>query len=237
MKLESLIAKRLGVGARQARLLLREGRVKVGSGVERDFRRTVTRFDSIDCDGATVQSGLERLRILLHKPAGILSATSDPVHRTVLDLVDHPDRGTLHLAGRLDRSSTGLVLLTNDGRWSASLTDPAGGIEKVYLVGTDRPVPEEAVTRFAEGFWFATEGLTTLPARLEILSPQLVRVSLREGRYHQIKRMFHRLNGIRLTSLHRVRIGPYELPDDLAPGQWRRLDLRESVANPSPGID
>ncbi len=61
---------------------------------------------------------------MLHKPAGILSATSDPVHRTVLDLIDHPDKATLHLAGRLDRSSTGLVLLSNDGRWSGALTLP-----------------------------------------------------------------------------------------------------------------
>ena len=77
------------------------------------------------------------------------------------------------------------------------------------------------MARFAEGFWFATEGLTTRPARLEILEERLARVTLVEGRYHQIKRMFHRLDGIRLTSLHRERVGPYLLPDDLAPGQWR----------------
>lgn len=223
MKLEDFIAKRLGTGTRGARALLLEGRVTVGGMVTTDHRLAVSRFEEVLCDGAIVQAATERLRLMLHKPAGILSATTDPVHRTVLDLIDHPDKNTLHLAGRLDRSSTGLVLLTNDGTWSESLSDPAAKVEKVYLVGTDRPIPAEAVTRFAEGFWFATEGLTTKPARLEILDECLARVTLVEGRYHQLKRMFHRLDGIRLTSLHRERIGPHLLPKDLAPGQWRAI--------------
>lgn len=221
MKLEDLIAKRLGVGTRGARALILGGRVAVAGEIAVDHRREISRFDEVLCEGAVVQAAMKRLHLMLHKPAGILSATSDPVHRTVLDLIDHPDKDTLHLAGRLDRSSTGLVLLTNDGRWSEALSDPATKVEKVYLVGTDRPIPMEAVERFAEGFWFATEGLTTRPAHLEILEECLARVTLVEGRYHQIKRMFHRIDGIRLTSLHRVRIGPHELPGDLAAGQWR----------------
>lgn len=221
MKLEDLIAKRLGVGTRGARALILGGRVAVAGEIAVDHRREISRFDEVLCEGAVVQAAMKRLHLMLHKPAGILSATSDPVHRTVLDLIDHPDKDTLHLAGRLDRSSTGLVLLTNDGRWSEALSDPATKVEKVYLVGTDRPIPMEAVERFAEGFWFATEGLTTRPAHLELLEECLARVTLVEGRYHQIKRMFHRIDGIRLTSLHRVRIGPHELPGDLAAGQWR----------------
>lgn len=221
MKVEDLIGKRLGIGVRKARALLLEGRVAVGGVITTDHRHEVSRFESVVCDGAIIQPETRRLRLMLHKPAGILSATSDPVHRTVLDLIDLPHKNTLHLAGRLDRSSTGLVLLTNDGAWSSSLSDPAEKIEKVYLVATDRPIPAEAVTRFAEGFWFATEHLTTQPARLELLDECLARVTLVEGRYHQIKRMFHRLDGIRLTSLHREQIGPHRLPEDLAPGQWR----------------
>lgn len=223
LKLEDLIAKRLGVGTRGARALLQGGRVAVSGVMITDHRLEISRFDEVVCEGAIIQPATQRLHLMLHKPGGILSATSDPVHRTVLDLIDHPDKTSLHLAGRLDRSSTGLVLLTNDGRWSEALSDPATKVEKVYLVGTDRRIPDEAVDRFAEGFWFATEGLTTRPAHLEILEECLARVTLVEGRYHQIKRMFHRLDGIRLTSLHRVRIGPYELPDDLAPGQWRAI--------------
>ncbi len=194
---------------------------------EHDHRREVSRFDEVSVGTKILQQALPRLYVMLHKPAGILSATSDPVHRTVLDLIDHPDKDTLHLAGRLDRSSTGLVLLTNDGTWSESLTLPGRKVEKVYLVETNQDIPQEAVSRFAEGFHFSTEGITTLPAKLEILSPRKARVSLYEGRYHQIKRMFHRIDGIRLISLHRVQIGGISLPDDLAPGKWRLLTVHE----------
>lgn len=194
---------------------------------EHDHRREVSRFDEVTAGGKILQQALPRLYLMFHKPAGILSATSDPVHRTVLDLIDHPDKDTLHLAGRLDRSSTGLVLLTNDGTWSESLTLPGRKVEKVYLVETNQNIPEEAVSRFAEGFHFPTEDITTLPAKLEILSPRKARVILCEGRYHQIKRMFHRIDGIRLTSLHRVQIGGISLPGDLLPGNWRFLTVPE----------
>jgi 16S rRNA pseudouridine516 synthase len=237
MRIDSLLAKRLGFGTRGARARIAEGSVLVDGVPALDPRLEVSRFERIECEGALVEPGMERLHLMLHKPAGILSATSDPVHRTVLDLVVHPDKTTLHLAGRLDRSSTGLVLLSNDGRWSESLTRPGNKVEKSYLVETDRPIPPGAVERFAEGFFFATENLTTKPARLDLLSERRARVTLSEGRYHQIKRMFHRLDGIRLVSLHRDRIGPYRLPDDLAPGEWRRIDPSASVTAGPDGND
>lgn len=240
MKLEDFISKRLQLGRRSARALILDGKVTHRGDPTEDHRREVTRFDEVAVAGEIIQPALPRLYLMLHKPVGILSATSDREHRTVLDLIDHPDKATLHLAGRLDRSSTGLILLSNDGEWSESLTLPGRKVEKSYLVETDRPIPAEAVERFAEGFHFLTEGITTLPALLEILAPQRARVTLHEGRYHQIKRMFHRLDGIRLRSLHRDRIGPLSLPIDLPPGQWRPLtgaELDAFAEPPSSGID
>jgi len=230
LKLEDFISKRLAIGRRTARARILAGEVRFCGEPADDHRREVTRFDEVIVGGEIIQRSLPRLYLMLHKPAGILSATSDREHRTVLDLIDHPDKDTLHLAGRLDRSSTGLILLSNDGEWSESLTLPGRKVEKSYLVGTDRPIPPGAVARFAEGFHFPTEGITTLPARLEILAPDRARVILHEGRYHQIKRMFYRLDGIRLRSLHRERIGPLALPDDLPPGQWRHLSAEELTA-------
>jgi len=234
VKLEDFIAKHLAIGRRTARARIVAGEVTLCGAVTCDHRREVTRFDEVTVAGEILQRSLPRLYLMLNKPAGILSATTDKDHRTVLDLIDLPDKATLHLAGRLDRSSTGLILLTNDGEWSESLTLPGRKVEKSYLVETDRPIPPEATKRFAAGFHFPTEGITTLPARLEILAPDRARVTLHEGRYHQIKRMFHRLDGIRLRSLNRERIGPITLPDDLLPGQWRALTGEELAAFPAP---
>ena len=229
MKLEDFIAKRLGIGRRAARDRILEGRIRVDGRPERERGRDISRFERVEWRDECLQEGRTRLYLMLHKPAGVLSATSDPVHPTVLDLIDHPDRASLHLAGRLDRSSTGLILLSNDGNWSAALSHPEAGVEKVYRVETDRPIPPEAVSRFAEGFYFSTEGIKTRPARLEINGECLARVTLQEGRYHQIKRMFHRIDGLRLLSLHRESIGPYRLPGDLAPGEWRPVDPADFV--------
>lgn len=225
MTLAQLVGKRLGIGVSKARKAILAGRVTVDGAAEPDAQREVDRFHAVSCQGKPVQAAIPRLWLMVNKPVGVLSATKDPEHRTVLDLIDHPDKATLHLAGRLDRSSSGLLLLGNDGRQTAALTDPQHKVEKVYLVGTDRDIPAEAISRFAEGFHFATEDIVTRPAVLEILEPRLARVTLREGRYHQIKRMFHRIDGIRLTSLHRIRIGPYHLPEDLAPGEWREIPM------------
>jgi len=129
----------------------------------------------------------------------------------------------------LDRNTSGLVLLTNDGRWSKVLMDPAKKVPKLYRVQTRDPIPPEAVAAFSEGFYFHTEDLVTKPAKLEIIGDFEARLTLHEGRYHQIKRMFHRI-GNRVTALHREQIGTLSLPPDLAPGEWRLLSKEEAAA-------
>ena len=170
---------------------------------------------------------------MLHKPAGHLSATSDPEHPVVIDLIDHPLRHELHLAGRLDRASTGLLLLTNHGRWSKNLTEPGRRIPKTYLVQLRDPVAPDTAEVFAKGIYFAYEDLTVQAAGFEVLSPRQVRLTLHEGRYHQVKRMFHAI-GNRVTALHRESIGTIHLDPALAPGQSRELTAREiAIAFPS----
>jgi len=224
MRFDHFIARRLQVSERIAKTRIASGEFKIESCVCTDLQRKVTRFDEVTSVDTVIQSAIEPLYIALHKPAGILSATTDSEHNTVVDLIDHPDKYTLHLAGRLDRTSTGLILLTNDSDWSEALSLPDRKVAKVYLVETDRPIPESAVSQFAEGFYFASEETTTRPAQLDLLGPTAARVTLYEGRWHQIKRMFHRLDGIRMKSLHRESIGPYEL-GDLASGDWKRLEV------------
>ena len=164
----------------------------------------------------------EALYFMLNKPAGYLSATSDPEHPTVMELIDHPQRDELHLAGRLDRASTGLLLLTNNGRWSKHVTEPGSGVGKTYLVETAEDISEETARQFAEGIYFAYEDLTTQPANLEVLSTREARLTIREGRYHQVKRMFHAV-GNRVTALHRESIGGLVLEAGLAVGEARRV--------------
>ena len=222
MKLDRLIARYESTGRTRARQAIIGGRVCVDGSVETGIDREVGRFHRVELDGILIQQAERLLHIMLHKPLGIVSATQDAEHRTVIDLIDDPDRHSLHIVGRLDKNTSGLVLLTNDGRWSKKLMDPSHKVAKVYRVETRDPIQPDAVEAFAAGFYFHTEDLTTLPAELEILSESSARLTLHEGRYHQIKRMFHR-TGNRVTALHRERIGSIALPDDLAPGAWRML--------------
>lgn len=201
-------------------------RVTVDGRIITDTRFETDRFMRIAIDGEIARSGERALYIMMHKPVGILSATTDPQHRTVIDLIDDPDKHTLHIAGRLDRATSGLILLTNDGCWSKCITDAESKVAKVYLVETESDIEPSAVEAFANGFYFHPEQATTLPAKLEILEARKARVTLHEGRHHQIKRMFFRVNN-RVVRLHRESIGALVLDDSLPPGQWRHLSQSE----------
>jgi 16S rRNA pseudouridine516 synthase len=226
VKLDRLLAKHTSMGRARAKALIAAGRVKVAGKVILRMDHEVDRFTAVELDDATIRAPERLLHIMLHKPVGVVSATTDAEHPTVIDLIDDPDKATLHLVGRLDRNTSGLMLLTNDGRWSKALMDPARKVPKVYLVETAEPIPQDAVAAFAEGFYFHTEDLTTRPAALEILTERQARVTLHEGRYHQVKRMFHR-TGNRVVRLHRESVGTISLPKNLAPGEWRMLEPEE----------
>ena len=228
-KLHRFLDREAGISRVALTQLLRERRVLVDGCVVNEAEFPVSRFHHIQVDQTTVQTGERALYIMLHKPIGVVSATIDAEHPTVVSLIDDPDREKLHLAGRLDRSTSGLVLLTNDGTWSKSITAADHQVAKVYHVTTEHPISPETVSAFAAGFYFHTEDITTLPADLEIMSSNTARLTLHEGRYHQIKRMFHRVQN-RVVALHRERIGGLALPADLPPGGWRFLTKDEQHA-------
>ncbi|KMQ75855.1 pseudouridine synthase [Marinobacter subterrani] len=222
MKLSRIISNRNDISRKQANWLIASGRVAVNDVTCREPAAEVNRFSSVTLNGQTLQAGEPCHYLMLHKPAGYLSATLDATHTTVMELIApelHPD---LHIAGRLDRASTGLLILTNDGAWSRQLTEPRIKIPKVYRVTTEHPIAPETQARFIEGIWFAFEQLTTSPAQLDILAPREARVTIYEGRYHQVKRMFHAV-GNRVTSLHRESMGGIELDSNLPPGAYRAL--------------
>ncbi len=220
VKLDQLIANFQRISRSSARQPIIDRRVRVDGAVTTQINLAVDRFSEVTLDATLVQPASRRLCLMLNKPVGILSATTDATHPTVLDLINDPDKTTLHLVGRLDRNTSGLVLLTNDGRWSKALMHPMLKVPKVYHVTTRDPISADAPAQFAAGFYFETEALTTQPAHLDILTSHTARLTLHEGRYHQVKRMFYRI-GNQVTALHRESIGDIALPPDLAPGQWR----------------
>ncbi|MHA4975540.1 pseudouridine synthase [Pseudomonas extremorientalis] len=207
---------------KQVRLLLVERRVAVDGVAVSDPHHEVREFSRVSVDDEVLQAGKPARYFMLHKPRGCVSATSDPQHPTVLDLLDEPDKGDLHIAGRLDFNTTGLMLITNDGQWSRRLTQPQTKLPKVYLVETEQTIGPEYAMTFAEGIYFAFEDLTTHPAELELLGPRTARLSIIEGRYHQVKRMFGHFDN-KVIGLHRERMGPLVLDATLAPGQYRAL--------------
>ncbi|NWA82119.1 16S rRNA pseudouridine(516) synthase [Pseudomonas sp. D2002] len=206
----------------QVRLLLVERRVTVDGVAVSDPHHEVREFSRVCVDDEVLQVGKPARYFMLHKPQGCVSATTDPQHPTVLDLLDEPDKGELHIAGRLDFNTTGLMLITNDGQWSRRLTQPQTKLPKVYRVETEQAITPAYAVRFAAGVYFAFEDLTTQPAELELLGPKTARLSIVEGRYHQVKRMFGHFDN-KVIGLHRERMGALVLDDLLAPGEYRAL--------------
>ncbi|WP_068829455.1 pseudouridine synthase [Pseudomonas sp. BMS12] len=226
MRLDRFLSNLPHCNRADARLLLAAGRLSVNGQIERDGRRDVREFDHIELDDETLQAGKPARYFMLNKPAGVVSATEHPEHRTVLDLLHEPDKHELHIGGRLDLNTTGLLLITNDGLWSRRLTEPRSRLGKVYRVHTEQPITPEYGEVFARGLYFAYENLTTLPAELQILASHEALLTLHEGRYHQVKRMFGHFQN-KVIGLHRERMGPLQLDPELAPGQYRALSAEE----------
>lgn len=226
MKLSRILSNQNGTSRQRANALIAAGRVSVNEQVCRESGWEVDPFSTVTIDGLTIRPGHPARYLMLNKPAGYLSATVDNTHTTVMALLEPGLRDGLHIAGRLDRASSGLLILTNNGIWSRRLTEPRIKIPKVYLVTTESAITAETHRRFAAGIWFEYEQLTTSPARIEALGECRARVTIYEGRYHQVKRMFHAV-GNRVTSLHRERMGNIRLDPLLQPGQYRRLTAAE----------
>ncbi|APE32169.1 16S rRNA pseudouridine(516) synthase [Halomonas aestuarii] len=167
--------------------------------------------------------------VMLHKPAGVECSARRGLYPLVRELIDLPHVERLQTVGRLDVDTTGLVLLTDDGQWSHRVTSPKRRWGKVYRVTLAEPLEgealAEAVSRFAEGLLLEGEEKPTRPAELEMRSPRVATLTLHEGKYHQVKRMFAAI-GHHVEALHRESIGPLTL-GELAPGEWRELSEAE----------
>ena len=240
------------VGTRkELKKLIRSGAVTVNGGIVRDPGAAVGDGDDVTCKGKAVKHASWQY-LMLHKPAGLVSATRDPRENTVLDLVRDPEafagspdeipdlRGDLFPAGRLDKDTTGLLLLTNDGALAHRLLSPTSHVDKTYRAVVTGTVTQADVDAFREGILLDSgtdEPWTTLPAVLEIVGAHKtadctgteVLVTIREGKFHQIKKMFA-ARGKEVLSLHRISMGPLQLDPNLPEGKYRLLTTDEMNA-------
>lgn len=224
-RLDRFLSSKTGISRKAIKPVLAQGRVIVDGCIATDTQQLIDEFTHITFDEQVLQANTPYY-VMMNKPAGVVSATKDEQHKTVIDLLDRPDRNNLHIVGRLDFNSTGLLLLTNDGRWSRRLTEPDKKVSKLYRVKLADPITQATVDAFAEGMYFEYEDIITRPAELRIINDYEAEVRLTEGKYHQIKRMFGRFQN-EVLKLHRIAIGNLTLDLSLAAGESRALTAEE----------
>lgn len=229
MRLDKFVADAAQLTRSAARGLIAKGRVTVNGQVCKKADCALREGDSVCADGKPLACE-EYVYIMLNKPAGVVSASTDGRDKTVVDLVGGAfPRRQLFPAGRLDKTSTGFVLLTDDGAFAHDILAPKRHVPKTYRVVLDTPVTDEMVKAFAAGVTLA-DGQTMQPARLipDEADPFAATVVLRQGVYHQIKRMFGVLDA-GVDQLHRTAIGGLALDEGLAPGAWRLITPEEKT--------
>lgn len=229
MRLDKFVADAAQLTRSAARGLIAKGRVTVNGQVCKKADCALREGDSVCADGKPLACE-EYVYIMLNKPAGVVSASTDGRDKTVVDLVGGAfPRRQLFPAGRLDKTSTGFVLLTDDGAFAHDILAPKRHVPKTYRVVLDAPVTPAMVEAFAAGVTLA-DGQTMQPARLipDEADPFAATVVLRQGVYHQIKRMFGVLDA-GVNQLHRTAIGGLALDEGLAPGAWRLITPEEKA--------
>lgn len=227
-RIDRYLSKQLKINRRDIKLMLAQGRIEINGATIREVNTIVEEFDRVVFDGEVLQDK-QPLYIMLNKPIGVVSATKDELHKTVIDLLSGystEQLESLHIVGRLDLNTSGLLLITNDSRWSRKLMAPEAKVNKVYNVTLENDLSEDYISAFAEGMYFSFEDITTQPALLTIIADKVAEVILMEGKYHQIKRMFGRFRNP-VMALHRSSIGNLKLDEELKEGQSRQLTSLE----------
>lgn len=226
MRLDKFIAEQTNLTRSQAAKELKAGAVTVNGEIIKSGAHKVSEQDEIRYDGERLEWVAAGQYFMLNKPQNCVCSHDDGDYPSVYQFFDYPLSSRLHTAGRLDADTTGLVLLTDDGQWSHRITSPKHHCEKTYLVTLADPVEDFYAETLREGILLRGEKTPTLPAELEILDDYNVNLTISEGRYHQVKRMFAAL-GNKVVALHRWRIGHIVLDEQLEEGEFRALSAEE----------
>lgn len=230
MRLDKFLCE-TGFGTRsQVKEMLKKGQVTVnGVAAKKPEQKIDEHKDQITCQGK-IASYEKYVYYMLHKPAGVVSATEDKREKTVLDLLKSEDRRDgIFPVGRLDKDTEGFLLLTDDGDLAHRLLSPRKHVDKTYYAKIAGSVTEAHIERFREGLDIGDEK-KTLPAMLKILASEPetseIQITIHEGRFHQVKRMFEAV-GCKVTYLKRLSMGAVALDETLAPGDYRPLNEKE----------
>ena len=235
MRLDKFICKSTELTRNEAKKLLKSGEVRVNGEVAKNAAMQVHENNTITADGQLLTARTSRY-FILHKVVDSICSNVDEVYPSVLHFIDVDKAFDLHIAGRLDADTTGLVLITDDGRWSHNVISPKKDCKKIYRVWLRDEIEEcnaaDLIERFKQGLQLQGEDSLTRPAVLELVKNDVadkpvseVLLTITEGKYHQVKRMFAAV-GNRVVGLHREQIGEIKL-GDLAPGEWRTLTEQE----------
>ena len=224
-RIDKIIATQTNYSRKEVKKLVLQKRVMVnGEIISKSDIKVDENNDKIEIDGNKINVK-KYIYLILNKPKGYISATEDPKMPTILDLV--PEQylhRNLFPAGRLDKDTTGLMLITDDGEFAHNILAPKKHIKKVYKVEIDIPINEIMINEFENGVTL-NDGICKT-AGLEKLDTYIGKVTLTEGRYHQIKRMFGCF-GAKVVNLERIAMGNFKLPNDLKQGECRELTEKE----------
>lgn len=220
MRLDKFLAN-MGVGTRnEVKQSLKKGYVKVNNEVIKSPKTQIDPNEDIITVNDEKIIYIDKVYIMLNKPSGVVSATEDDKHQTVIDLIPEYQHLEIFPVGRLDKDTEGLLLITNDGQFNHDLMSPNKHVPKTYEVVSKNDVTQSDVERFKEGLELS-DGLVK-PAQLEIIENRRSRVTIYEGKYHQVKRMFHEIEN-EVLQLKRIKIANLELDTSLKLGEFRLL--------------
>lgn len=219
----------MGIGTRsQVKDMIKKGKITLNGVIVKDSNLKVdSENDEIYCEGNNINY-VKYEYYMLNKPAGVISASNDKKQKTVIDLIETRKRDDLFPVGRLDKDTEGLLLICNDGELSHNLLSPKKHVDKTYYVELDIPLTQEKATEVCEGVYIEKD-VKSMPAKLEYIDEKRVYLTIHEGKFHQVKKMFHAV-GCEVTYLKRMTMGSLKLDESLKAGEYRELTSEEIEA-------
>lgn len=224
MRLDKFLAN-MGVGTRtEVKQLLKKGKVTVNTSVEKSPKSHINPTEDIVCVNEKQVEFVNNVYIMLNKPKGYISATHDESNRTVIDLIPEYQHLNIFPVGRLDKDTEGLLLITNDGQFSHDLMSPSKHVSKTYEVTSQNPVTKADIDAFKKGIILSDGPVKS--AVLVKIEDKISHVTIYEGKYHQVKRMFHAIEN-EVLELKRLKIANLALDENLKSGEYKLLSDKE----------